>query len=43
MHALLWFWLGTMVGGFIGVFTMCLLQASRCSINEVDWYEEEKY
>lgn len=43
MHALLWFWFDTMLGGSISFFIMCLLQASCYNINKEDWYEEERY
>ena len=39
MHTVLWFWLGTTLGSFVGVFTIRLLQASRCNINEEVMYE----
>ena len=34
MHALLWFWLGTVVGSFAGVFFVALLQAARSNTDE---------
>lgn len=34
MHALLWFWLGTVVGSFASVFAIALLQASRSNTDE---------
>lgn len=42
MHTFLWFWLGTMLGSFVGVFVMCLLQASRSNVIEEVMYEYEK-
>ena len=33
----LWFFLGMLTGGFLGVITLCLFQAGRC-----DSYEEKK-
>lgn len=29
MMGFLWFFLGTLFGGIVGVFTMCLLQINR--------------
>ena len=43
MHTFLWFWLGTVLGSFVGIFVMCLLQASRGNISEEVMYEEERY
>lgn len=34
MQSVLWFWLGSIVGSLVGVFTMSLLQASRDSSDE---------
>lgn len=34
MQSVLWFWLGSVVGSLVGVFAMCLLQASRDSSDE---------
>ena len=34
MHALLWFWLGTVVGSFVGIFAIALLQAARSNTDE---------
>lgn len=37
MHAVLWFMLGSMFGGFFGIFLMCMLQ-----INRPDDYDDEE-
>ncbi len=37
MHAVLWFTLGSMLGGFSGIALMCILQ-----INRSDDYDEEE-
>ncbi len=42
MQTVLWFWLGTVLGSFAGVFTMCLLQAARSNIIEEVTYEKER-
>ena len=42
MRTILWFWLGTALGSFVGVFTMCLLKASRSDIDEEVIYEKEE-
>ena len=39
MNSILWFWLGTVVGSFIGFGTFCLLLASRDDIADAA-YEE---
>ena len=37
MHAVLWFMLGRMFGGFFGIALMCMLQ-----INRRDDYDDEE-
>ena len=39
MHAVLWFMLGSMFGGFLGIALMCMLQINRTSDcdNEEEW------
>lgn len=34
MHAVLWFMLGSMFGGFFGIALMCMLQINRPDDNE---------
>ena len=42
MSEFLFFIIGILLGGLIGVVLMCLLQINRISKREVDAYEKEK-
>ena len=44
MHSVLIFGLGVMVGGMIGVVTMCLVQSNRCrGMEDVDYASGDDY
>ena len=38
MNCFLWFMIGLLAGGFFGVGTMCIVQASR-DYEDADWEE----
>lgn len=37
MHPIIWFLLGMVVGSFVGILTICLLQAAKDDTDEIEF------